>query len=409
LNHKNTFLDIVEDGARHKTAAIPGTLTSVPNYPNKLKIYLNNASPYWQAMYFDQGTTYRHSCKTYNKAEAYERAKMFYEMLILRKYQHPAHLEPHNHFIGLEKQSAERKKLNFEHVANEWLIRKSALWSPRHKVEVQRRLMNNVFPYIRKKNIQRISTNEVLVLLQRIEERRAFDLSHRVLNDLSQIWRYAMASGICKRDVTEGLSVVLHPHAVNHQKAVQIDELPKLLGDIQHYNKTGDEITRYALQILALTFVRKTELLHATWDEFDLVKAIWKIPASRMKMRQDHVVPLSKQVLALLKVVKNTFPSDEYVFNNGDPKKTVRDNALIEAIYWLGYKNKMTAHGFRAIASTVLNEQGFRADVIERQLAHAEPNQVRRAYNRAQYVPERTEMMQWWADYLEKLTIKSST
>ena len=128
-----------------------------------------------------------------------------------------------------------------------------------------------------------------------------------------------------------------------------------------------------------------------------------------MKMRQEHIVPLSKQVLALLQVVKNTFPSDEYVFNNGDPKKTVRDNALIEAIYWMGYKNKMTAHGFRAIASTVLNEHGFRADVIERQLAHAEPNQVRRAYNRAQYVPERTEMMQWWADYLEKLTIKSST
>jgi integrase len=265
--------------------------------------------------------------------------------------------------------------------------------------------MNNVFPYIRKKNIQRISTNEVLVLLQRIEERRAFDLSHRVLNDLSQIWRYAMASGICKRDVTEGLSVVLHPHAVNHQKAVQIEDLPKLLGDIQHYNKAGDEITRFALQILALTFVRKTELLHATWDEFDLDKALWKIPASRMKMRQEHIVPLSKQVLALLQVVKNTFPSDEYVFNNGDPKKTVRDNALIEAIYWMGYKNKMTAHGFRAIASTVLNEHGFRADVIERQLAHAEPNQVRRAYNRAQYLPERTEMMQWWADYLDKLTI----
>ena len=208
MNHKNTFLDIVGEGARHKTAAIPGTLSSVPNYPSKLKIYLNNASPYWQAMYFDQGTTYRHSCKTYNKAEAYERAKMFYEMLILRKYQHPAHLEPHYHYIGLEKQSTERKKLNFEHIANEWLIRKSALWSPRHKVEVQRRLMNNVFPYIRKKNIQRISTNEVLVLLQRIEERRAFDLSHRVLNDLSQIWRYAMASGICKRDVTEGLAVM---------------------------------------------------------------------------------------------------------------------------------------------------------------------------------------------------------
>lgn len=397
-------MDLVGEGARHRTAAIPGTVTPVPNYPSKLKIYLTNASPYWQAMYFDQGTTYRHSCKTDRKTEAYERAKIFYEMLILKKYQHPAHLEPHHHFISAEQQSADRKKLNFEYMTNEWLIRKSALWSPRHKIEVQRRLMNNVLPYLRKKNIQRITTNEVLVILQRIEERRAYDLTHRVLNDLSQIWRYAMASGVCRRDVTEGLSVVLHPHSVNHQKAVPLEALPKLLIDINNYNKPGDEITRYALKMLALTFVRKTELLRATWDEFELENALWKIPAARMKMRQEHVVPLSKQTLDLLNIIKSKFPSDDYVFNNGDPKRVVRDNALIEAIYWMGYKNKMTAHGFRAIASTVLNEHGFRADVIERQLAHAEPNQVRRAYNRAQYVPERTEMMQWWANYIGNLT-----
>lgn len=123
-----------------------------------------------------------------------------------------------------------------------------------------------------------------------------------------------------------------------------------------------------------------------------------------MKMRVEHVVPLSAHAISILKHIKQHYPSQQYVFHSGNSNKPIRENALIQALYWLGYKSKMTVHGFRAIASTVLNEQGFRADVIERQLAHAESNQVRRAYNRAQYMPERTEMMAWWSDYLDKIT-----
>lgn len=144
--------------------------------------------------------------------------------------------------------------------------------------------------------------------------------------------------------------------------------------------------------------------MYAKWHEFDLYKALWKIPAERMKMRIEHTVPLSKQAIGLLRFIKQTYPSDDYVINNGEPNKPIADNALILALYALGYKHKMTTHGFRAVASTVLNEHEFRVDVIERQLAHAEPNTVRRAYNRAQYLNERFAMMQWWGDYLENMT-----
>ncbi len=233
----NKFIDIVTQDSRHKTAAIPGTLSSVPNYPSKLKVYLNNASPYWQASYYDNGTTYRHSCKTRDKREAYKRAITFYEMLILKKYQHPYHLKDHEFIVTLDKPPNLTEHLQFQRIIDEWLKRKGPLWTPRHKIEVERRLKNNVIPAIGKRNIQKITTAEVLAIIRKVEERGAFDLAKRVLNDCSQIWRFAMASGFCKRNVTDGLSVVLLPHQVTPQKAVSIEKLPKLMQDIEHYSK----------------------------------------------------------------------------------------------------------------------------------------------------------------------------
>jgi integrase len=178
-------------------------------------------------------------------------------------------------------------------------------------------------------------------------------------------------------------------------------ELPKLMNDIANYDKEGDSIVKYALQLMALTFVRKNELLRAKWEEFDLEKAIWKIPANRMKMRIEHIVPLSKQVIKILMHLKSNYPNEVDVFHKEN--KPLVNHALIYALYWMGYKQRMTVHGFRAVASTILNEHEFRADVIERQLAHTEGNQVRRAYNRAQYMHERIAMMKWWGDYIEKM------
>jgi integrase len=256
--------------------------------------------------------------------------------------------------------------------------------------------------------MQLITKADLLGLLQKIEARGAYNLPRRLLNDCRQIWRYAMVLDICKNDITIGLGDVLHSHTVVHQKAVSIEELPDLMRTIANYDKEDDRICCYALQLIALTFVRKSELTYAKWCEFDLDKALWKIPAERMKMRIEHVVPLSTQAIGLLRFIKHTYPSDNYVINKCNADVPVNDDALIYALYWMGYKHKMTVHGFRAIASTALNEHDFRSDVIERQLAHSEPNTVRRAYNRAQYLNERIVMMQWWGDYLEKITPFSS-
>ncbi len=401
MNTDSSF-DFQLTARRHKTAAIPGTVASVPNYPKKLKIYLNNASPYWQASYFEHGTTYRHSCKTSDKSEAVRKAIVFYEQLILSKYQHPTHLK--KRLITPVKDLPVKTDIGFKKIAIQWLTRQSAKWTPGHTLVVENRLKLNAFKQLGNKNMQKISRADLLHILQKVEDRGAHDAVRRLLNDFKKIWQFAMVLGICKQDITVGMAAVLHTHVVVHHKAVKTKELPELMRAINAYDKAGDRICAYALQLIALTFVRKSELTYAKWAEFDLEKALWKIPAERMKMRIEHVVPLSRQAIGLLRFIKQTYPSDDYVINNGHPNKPIPDNALMQALYRMGYKYKMTVHGFRAIASTVFNEHEFRVDVIERQLAHAEPNTVRRAYNRAQYMDERIAMMQWWGDYLEKIS-----
>ena len=386
--------------SRHITAVIVGTLSFVPNYPKKLKVYLNNASPYWQAVYWDRGKTHRRSLKTTDKRTAYEHAKAFYEQVIVAKYSYPTHLTHYQ--LKAKEEFVAGPDLRFKQIASQWLSRKATKWSANHTRQVELRLVNNILRYIAEKNIQRITRKDLLGLLQKMEERGAYGLARRVLNDCRQIWQYAIVIGICKQDITLGLNKALHDHTVVHFHAVTPKELPVLMEDIAEYNKPCDLIVKYALQLMALTFVRKNELVLAQWDEFDLDNAIWKIPADRMKMRIDHVVPLSKQAITLLSHIKKTYPSNDYVFHKAN--NPLVDHALIYALYWMGYKHRMTVHGFRAIASTILNENSFRADVIERQLAHTEANQVRRAYNRAQYMNERTEMMSWWGDFLEKIT-----
>ncbi len=397
------YILMMEEKARHKTAVILGTLSPVPNYPKKLKIYLNNASPYWQAVYWDKGKTYRRSLKTTDKRTAYENAKVFYEQIIVAKYQNQAHLKSYQ---NIEMQTAKNIKPNysFKLITQQWLSRKVQKLSEGSAIELERLIRRNLYPFIGVKQIGNITRVDLLALLQKVEARGAYTQSKRLLNFLRQIWAYAIVIGACKHDVTIGLNLVLHTQSVKHQNAVDIKDLPLLMQAISDYSRADDLITRYALQLIALTFVRKNELVLAKWVEFDLVNAVWKIPAERMKMRVEHIVPLSKQSLFILSHIKQNYPSNNLVFHKGNPNKALPENALIDALYRLGYKYKMSVHGFRAIASTVLNEQGFRGDVIERQLAHAEGNHIRRAYNRAQYMDERVVLMNWWGDYLEKIS-----
>jgi len=191
-----------------------------------------------------------------------------------------------------------------------------------------------------------------------------------------------------------------------HQAYLKESELPEYLAKLEAYD--GSIQTKLALKFLLLTFVRTTELRAATWEEIDFDKAEWRIPAERMKMREQHIVPLSKQAVAVLKELKSLTGQWSYVFaNQHKPSGFMSENTMLYALYRMGYHSKATGHGFRATASTILNEHGYEPSVIERQLAHAERNEVRAAYNHAQYLPERRKMMQWWADHLDETAKKS--
>ena len=185
---------------------------------------------------------------------AYEKAKVFYERLILKKYQHPAHLSHH----VVTKPVVVQADHSFKEIATQWLARQATRWTPAHKYVVEKRLEYNLFPYIAKRKIQLITKADLLGLLQKIEARGAYNLPRRLLNDCRQIWRYAMVLDICKNDITIGLGDVLHSHTVVHQKAVSIEELPDLMRTIANYAKEDDRICCYALQLIALTFVRKS-------------------------------------------------------------------------------------------------------------------------------------------------------
>lgn len=302
---------------------------------------------------------------------------------------------------------------SFESVAREWYSKRAPTWVKTHAADVLRRLEANAFPAIGHRGIKEIDPPELLMMARKIETRGAHDLAHRVLQVCGQVFRYGVSTGRCARDPIPDLRGALTPHDTKHQAAIKPKELPDLMRAINTYDQTGDKQTMLALKLLALTFVRTNELIGAEWTEFDLDNALWTIPATRMKLKKrmkdagmnDHVVPLSEQTLAILCELQPMSGGSRFVFPGRNRDKPISNNTLLFALYRLGYKGKMTGHGFRTVASTALNEMGFRADVIERQLAHCERNEVRGAYNRAEYLQERREMMQHWSNYLDAVSL----
>jgi integrase len=305
-----------------------------------------------------------------------------------------------------DRRSAEAD--GFEAIAREWFDKHSRVWTKKHADDVLRRLEANLFPEIGDRPIAEVADNPPLLLaaVRKVESRGALDLAHRMLGVAGQVCRYAIASGRCARDPSRDLRGALIPHVRRHQAAVNPKELPALLREIDGYDKIGDLQTKLALRLLCLTFVRTNELIGARWTEFadlDGKAPTWTIPAERMKMKAEHVVPLSRQAVDVLRDLRSIAGDSEFVLPGRNRDKPISNNTLLFALYRLGYKGKMTGHGFRAVASSMLNEAGHRADVIERQLAHKEPNKIRNAYNRAEYLPERRKMMQQWADTLAAL------
>ena len=304
-----------------------------------------------------------------------------------------------------EKRTAKIATANsFEAIAREWLEHMKHKWSEGHHTYTTRRFEAYVFPEIGYAPISQINAPTLLAVARKIEAKGTIETAHKVMNTCGQVFRFAVASGRCERDPVGDLKGAIKARpAPKHMNALSEKELPELLRKMDAYatDNGGELQTQYAMQLLALTFVRTGELREAVWDEFDFDKAEWRIPAERMKMKAPHVVPLSLQALAILKQLQAINGTYKLVFPGTNPKKAMSKNTVLFALYRMGYRGRMTGHGFRAIASTLLNEMDFDADVIERQLAHSEQNKVRAAYHRAEYLPERRNMMQQWADYLE--------
>lgn len=310
---------------------------------------------------------------------------------------------------GLVKQIKKRAHLeaienSFEHVAREWFAKFSVKWTADHGERILRRLEKDVFPWLGARPINEITAPEVLAVLQRIESRGAVETAHRAHQNCSQIFRYAVATVRAERDPSVDLRGALTSvKQTHHASLTNPKEIGALLRAINGYK--GQFVTKCALRLAPLVFVRPGELRHAEWCEFNLDAAEWRIPAEKMKMRVMHIVPLSKQAIDILNELKALTGDGKYLFPSvRSLKRPMSENTVLGALRRLGYTgDEMTGHGFRSMASTLLNEQGWNPDAIERQLAHGERNTVRAAYNYAEYLPERVRMMQEWADYLERL------
>ena len=296
----------------------------------------------------------------------------------------------------------------FEAIAREWFEKHSPKWEKDYADKLLRRLYANVFPWIGGRPIRDLKAPDLLAVLRRVESRGVLETAHRLLNYCGSVFRYAIATGRADRDISADLRGALPPSIVRHRAAItEPKEVAALLRAIDRYH--GSNVTRYALQLAPLVFVRPGELRKAEWSEFDTDLTEWRIPAERMKMKARHIVPLSNQAGAILREVRQLTGNGRYVFPGEVSKsRPMSNNTVNTGLRRLGFTGlEMTGHGFRSMASTLLNEQGWNRDAIERQLAHGERNSVRAAYNYAEFLPERRKMMQAWANYLQALKART--
>ena len=311
--------------------------------------------------------------------------------------------------------------VTFEDVANEWFEMKKGEWSDTHRIRTRRLLDQYILPYLDGQLIEKLEPPDILVVLKKMEAQGIISSMHKAKIVCGQVFRYGVALGVCKRDQTHDLKGALKAEKTKHFAAItEPKKIKELMLDIESYN--GNFLTREGLKLLAHTFVRSGELRNAKRGEFDLEKAVWKIPADRMKNGKPHMVPLSSQAIVILKNIIEKYDAEP---TKSDMRKDdgfrvesdffllplihsnirpMSENTLNTAIRRMGYdKTQMTSHGFRAMASTTLNDMGFNPDAIEAQLSHVEGDSVRAAYNRGLYWSDRVKMMTDWSNYLDGL------
>jgi len=306
---------------------------------------------------------------------------------------------------AIKKQVAHHAAENtFQVVAMEWHAKNIHTWAASTAHNIKRYLEKDIFPWLGNRVIKDIGAPDLLAVLRKIEIRGAHEKAQRCREYAGRVFRYAVATGRAERDPSNDLRGALTPVKVKHHASITDPKaIGALLRSIKGFN--GSFITKCALQLAPLVFVRPGELRHAEWQEINFDKAEWRIPDHKMKMRELHIVPLSQQAIEILQSIRPLTGNGKYVFPSiRSISRPMSENTVNGALRRLGYeKDEMTGHGFRSMASTLLHENGWPHEAIERQLAHAERNKVSAAYNYAEHLPKRKEMMQWWANYLDEL------
>ena len=302
-----------------------------------------------------------------------------------------------------ETQARQREaESSFEMVARKWWAWWSIGKSRRHTETLMSRLEADVLPVIGHVSVDAVEPRHIRDILLTIEKRGASDVAKRAHQSIGQIFRFAIARDLAIRNPATDFRPRDILAAAKTENFAHVDEkdLPELLVKMDNYN--GDAPTLLGLKLMAYCFPRTSELIEAPWTEFDLDRARWDIPAERMKMKTPHIIPLSRQAIEVLRALRLITGNGKLVFPGANDKnKPMSNNTILFALYRLGYQGRMTGHGFRGLASTILNENDFNDEHVDLQLAHMKRNKVSAAYNQAKYLKQRTEMMQWWADYLD--------
>jgi integrase len=384
-----------------KNAACPEG-KAVKRYPDAASLYLEvraNGGKYWFWKYRFAGKEKRLALGVYPEVSLRQARLDRDEARKLLKAEDPQ--DPAQRRREKKLAVRLRTETTFEGVARAWWEQWKGNRSARHADYVLRRLEADVFPEIGASPISGITAKQLLAVSKKIEARGAVDIAKRAFQMSGQVLRYAVAHGVIDRDPSKDVKPGdgLKPRSKANFARVDEKELPELMRKIMAYE--GSTVTRFALQLMALTFVRTSELIGARWDEFDLDGAQWRIPAERMKKRRPHIVPLSLQALEVLRYLREVSRGELLFPGERDHEVPMSNNTILGALYRMGYKGRMTGHGFRGVASTMLHEMGFRHDYIELQLAHQQDDETSAAYNYATYLRERGKMMQHWADYLD--------
>ena len=312
-----------------------------------------------------------------------------------------------------KNQKRKIKKYTFLKVAKQWYNTNLEKWTETHSRNIWKSLEDNVFYHLGERPIDKIDSMEMIEVLRIIENRGALEQLKKIRQRCNHIFIFAKVHGFIKSNPCEGIETVLKSPTRTNYNSIQLKELPQLVKSINNFD--GEPTTKAGLKIALYTFLRTNEIRNATWDEIDFENKLWTIPEARMKMKRSHIVPMSKQVIEIFRELQNYTGEYDYIFASSHKPQTqpMSNNAMLYGLYRLGYHGVMTVHGFRHLASTSLRELGYPSHLVEKQLSHENKNKIEATYNKAEYLPDRIKMMQFWADFVDNangqiIPIKSS-